>query len=111
MRAAVREWTSARPSDEVLRALGGRVPVAPVNRVDDIFADPHVRAREMLVEVEQPGSATPVVLAGSAIKLTETPAGVYRRGPLLGEHTDEVLAECGLSDGELAELRAAEAVR
>jgi crotonobetainyl-CoA:carnitine CoA-transferase CaiB-like acyl-CoA transferase len=93
VRAAVREWTSARSSDEVLGALGGRVPVAPVNRVDDIFADPHVRAREMLVEVEQPGSATPVVLAGSAIKLTETPAEIRRRAPLLGEHTEEILAE------------------
>jgi crotonobetainyl-CoA:carnitine CoA-transferase CaiB-like acyl-CoA transferase len=97
VRAAVREWTSARSSDDVLRALGGRVPVAPVNRVDDIFADPHVHAREMLVEVEQPGSARPVTLAGSAIKLTETPAGVRRRAPLLGEHTDEILAEVGLS--------------
>jgi formyl-CoA transferase len=81
------------------------VPVASVNAVDDIFADEHARVREMLVSVEQPGSAEPVTLAGTAIKLTETPGGIYRRGPLLGEHTDEVLAELGLAEAELGELR------
>jgi len=52
-----------------------------------------VAARSMLVTVEQPDGSEPVVLAGSPIKLTETPAGVYRRPPRLGEHTAEVLAE------------------
>jgi crotonobetainyl-CoA:carnitine CoA-transferase CaiB-like acyl-CoA transferase len=48
-----------------------------------------------------------VTLAGTAIKLTETPGGIYRRGPLLGEHTEQVLAEVGVGGGELDELRAA----
>jgi crotonobetainyl-CoA:carnitine CoA-transferase CaiB-like acyl-CoA transferase len=105
VRELVGEWTATLTNDELLVAIGGRVPVAPVNAVDDIFADEHARVREMLVSVEQPGSAEPVTLAGTAIKLTETPGGIYRRGPLLGEHTDEVLAELGLAEAELGELR------
>jgi formyl-CoA transferase len=105
VRELVGDWTATLTNDELLVAIGGRVPVAPVNAVDDIFADEHARVREMLVSVEQPGSAEPVTLAGTAIKLTETPGGIYRRGPLLGEHTNEVLAELGLAEAELGELR------
>ena len=96
IREAVSAWTEARPTAEVLRVLGGHVPVAPVNTVVDIFGDPHFAAREMLVQVEQPGAPEPVTIAGAPIKLTETPGGVRRRAPLLGEHTDEILKEVGL---------------
>ncbi|MFD0392628.1 hypothetical protein ACFQ3Z_07135 [Streptomyces nogalater] len=46
----------------------------------------------MLVAVEQPGDARPVVFPNCPIRFTATPSGVYRRPPLLGEHTEEVLA-------------------
>jgi crotonobetainyl-CoA:carnitine CoA-transferase CaiB-like acyl-CoA transferase len=97
IREAVSTWTEARRTDEVLRTLGGHVPVAPVNSVADIFDDPHFAAREMLVRVEQPGAPEPVTIAGAPIKLTETPGGVRRRAPLLGEHTEEILKEVGLA--------------
>ncbi len=90
-------WTRARSKQEVMSALAGRVPVGPVNTAADLFADPHVRARGMLAEVELPGDNARVHLAGVPIKLTATPTGVYRRPPRLGEHTAEVLAEAGLS--------------
>lgn len=96
-RRIVRDWSSARSTQEVLSALAGRVPVGPVLSVDQIFDDPHPRSREMLVEVEHAGSPTPVVYAGLPIKFTETPGGIYRRPPRLGEHTEEILAEIGLS--------------
>lgn len=86
-------WTSARTTAEVVEALGGMVPVGPVNNAADLFSDPHVRAREMLVAVDHPGSPRPVVLPNSPIKLTATPTGVYRRAPKLGEHNQEVLRE------------------
>jgi crotonobetainyl-CoA:carnitine CoA-transferase CaiB-like acyl-CoA transferase len=96
VRGAVSAWTTSRTTAEVVDVLGGRVPVGPVQTAEAIFADPHVAAREMLVEVPQPDGSRPVVLPASPIKLTATPAGVYRRPPRLGEHTDEVLAEVGL---------------
>ena len=90
-------WTSRHSTREVVEALAGRVPVGPVNTAADIFRDPHVKARGMLVEVEQPGRNDPVTLVGCPVKLTETPSGIYRRPPCLGEHTQEVLAEAGIS--------------
>jgi len=96
VRGVVSGWTSARTTAEVVTALGGRVPVGPVQTANAIFDDPHVAARGMLVEVAQPDGSRPVVLPAPPIKLTGTPAGVYRRPPRLGEHTAEVLAEVGM---------------
>ena len=96
VRDLVTQWTARHTKREIVDALGGKVPAGPVNSARDIFADPHPRARGMLVEVEQPGENPPVVLAGPAIKLAATPAAIYRRPPCLGEHTAEVLAEAGV---------------
>ena len=80
-----------------MAALGGKVPAGPVQTVRDIFADPHARSRDMLVEVEHAGcDSRKAVYAGTPIKLTATPGGIYRRPPRLGEHTVEVLAEFGI---------------
>jgi crotonobetainyl-CoA:carnitine CoA-transferase CaiB-like acyl-CoA transferase len=68
-----------------------------VNTAADIFADPHAQVRGMLVEVEQPGDNRSITLAGSPIKLTGTPSGIYRRPPNIGEHSEEILAEAGIS--------------
>lgn len=97
VRAAVTAWTSVRTKAEVTAVLGGTVPVGPVQDVSEILADPHVRAREMLVEVEQPGSASPVTLAGQPLKFSSTPNPPVRRAPLLGEHQDEVLVRSGIA--------------
>jgi crotonobetainyl-CoA:carnitine CoA-transferase CaiB-like acyl-CoA transferase len=110
-------WTSVRTKAEILDVLGGRVPCAPVNTSAEIFADPHVVAREMIVEVEHPGrtqSTAPAAaarIAGVPIKLTETPGGVRRRGPLLGEHTDDVLAQFGFLPDEIADLKSGDVLR
>jgi crotonobetainyl-CoA:carnitine CoA-transferase CaiB-like acyl-CoA transferase len=95
-------WTRRHTTDEVVAALAGEVPVGPVNRAVEIFADPHVKARQMLVEVPLPGNNESVVLAGVPVKMTATPTGIYRRAPRLGEHTEEILAEAGLPAGARA---------
>jgi crotonobetainyl-CoA:carnitine CoA-transferase CaiB-like acyl-CoA transferase len=98
--AAILDWTRGRSRRDVVEALAGRVPVGPVQFADDIFRDPHASVRDMLVKVEMPGANPPLTLAGAPIKLTGTPSGVYRRPPLVGEHTAEVLAEAGIPSKE-----------
>jgi len=110
VRKIIAGWTIGRTKAEIVEVLGGKVPVAPVNTIADIYADRHTAARGMLVEVEQPGSANPVTIVGPPIKLTETPSAIRRRAPLLGEHTDEVLSDVGMSDDEIAGLRKAEVI-
>ncbi|MDQ6649142.1 MAG: CoA transferase [Actinomycetota bacterium] len=98
-------WTATRTRAEITDRLGGEVPCGPVNTADVIMADPHVRARDMLVELDQPGSAAALTVAGSPIKLSRTPAGPFRRAPLLSEHADEVLAEVGVPASTVAGWR------
>ncbi|SEB24745.1 CaiB/BaiF CoA-transferase family protein [Variovorax sp. YR216] len=104
--AAVEDFTRRHSKAELAQQLGGVTPFGPVYTARDIFADPHFARREMLVEVEHPGCSTPVRIAGVPIKLSETPGGVRRRAPLLGEHTDDVLQGLGLEPEEIARLRA-----
>lgn len=104
--AIVENWTKTRTKDQIAQALDGRVPFGPVNTAADILADPHMAIREMLAEVEHPGSATPVTIAGTPIRMTRTPGGVHRRAPLAGEDTDALLRAAGLGAEHIEELRA-----
>ena len=83
----IEPWVAERTTAEVMEILGGRVPVGPVNNAEAVFHDPHCRARNMLVEIEQPGTSAPVTVAGVPIKFTKTPGRVRGRAPKLGEHT------------------------
>ncbi len=96
----VTAWTKARSKREIALALGGKVPAGPVNDVGDIWNDPHVAVRNMLAAVEHPGSERTAMIANSPLRLSATPAGVRRRAPLLGEHTEEVLREAGIAGPE-----------
>ncbi|MDE2275093.1 MAG: CoA transferase [Burkholderiales bacterium] len=80
------------------------VPCGPINDLADVFADPQVRARGMAVPVPHPLSDT-LRLVASPMKLSATPVQVRRPPPLLGEHTDEVLAEIGVAAAEREALR------
>ena len=84
------------------------VPSGPVNTVAEVFDDPQVAHRGMKIAMPYPLAAGGAVeMIGNPIKMSETPPADRRPPPTLGEHTDQVLAELlGLSDRELAELRA-----
>ncbi len=93
---------------ELMERLGGRIPFGPVMNIDEISRDPHFAAREMIVDVEQPGAA-PIRIAGVPIKMTVTPGAVRRRAPLLGEDTLQQLRRAGLSEQEIGNLVACRA--
>jgi crotonobetainyl-CoA:carnitine CoA-transferase CaiB-like acyl-CoA transferase len=93
VRAQMVAWTTAHTTAEIVDLLGGKVPVGPVNDAADLFADPHLEARRMLVAVEHAGAERPVVFPDTPLRFTATPGGIYRRAPRLGEHTEEILAE------------------
>lgn len=97
-------WTAVRTKAELMAALGGRVPIGPVNTNADILADPHAQRRGMLVELPHPGAATPKTVAGPPIHMTATPPAVRDRAPLLGEHTAEILEALDYSRREVTDL-------
>ena len=101
----VSEWTAQRTKQDLIDALGGKIPFGPVFRADDIFADPHFAARNMLAEVEVPGAARPLTIANTPLHMSETPGGVQSRAPLAGEHTEKVLAEFGFDADEINGFR------
>ena len=79
------------------------IPCGPVNDYAQVFADPHIRARGMVVDIDHPVLG-PMQALGSPIKMSETPPDATRRAPLLGEHTHDVLREAGCTDAEIAAL-------
>jgi crotonobetainyl-CoA:carnitine CoA-transferase CaiB-like acyl-CoA transferase len=104
------EVMKTRTKAEWLAALeAAKVPCGAINKLDEVFADPHVAARGMTVEMPHPLTDA-LKLVASPIKLSATPVQYRRPPPLLGEHTDEVLCEAGLSEAERAALRDAGAI-
>ncbi|MEE8581747.1 MAG: CoA transferase [Myxococcota bacterium] len=99
--ADVEEW--------VRRLNGAGVPCGPVLDLGQVFADPQVLMREMLVELPHPEVGT-FRTTGLPVKLSRTPGRIERRPPLLGEHNDEVLKECGLEAEEIEALRAEQVI-
>lgn len=106
MDAIVAEWTRGRSKHEVMRLLGAAgVPCGACLDTGEVLADPHLRARDMIVDVYYPTRGT-YQTVGCPIKLSDSPAEISRP-PLLGEHTAEVLdALCGVTAEELQRLRA-----
>jgi formyl-CoA transferase len=105
--ALIAGWTRSRTSGELLEALhAAAVPAGLVYTPADMAGDPHFRARGSLVELDDP-EVGPVLMPAPAPRLSRTPGQVRWAGPRLGQHTDEVLAEAGLSRQDVEALRAA----
>ena len=107
----MQQWCAERARDEAIAELEqARIPCAPVYNLDEVLADPHVNARQLIDEIEYPTSKQPVPITPPALRLSETPATVRHRAPMLGEHTDNVLGELGFSREEIDEFRKAAAI-
>jgi formyl-CoA transferase len=102
---AIGAWTATRTVEEVLKALDeASVPAGKIYTVADIAADPHYRARGML-ETLRMEDGTELAVPGIVPKLSRTPGQHRRPAPGIGQDTDAVLAEIGLTPGQIAELK------
>lgn len=100
------KWAAEKTVDEVVEQFNeANIPCGRVNTIPEVAADPHIRARGMLAEVEHPGAGK-VPLIGIPIKLSKTPGKIKTVAPMVGEHNEEVY--CGLlgyTYQELAQLK------
>jgi formyl-CoA transferase len=103
--ALVEAWTSTRSKHDVMKILGDAgVPCGAVLDTGEVMSDPHLRARDMIVDVEHPVRG-PYVTVGNPIKLSASPTTIGP-SPLLGQHRDEILKALGYSDADIGALEA-----
>jgi len=103
--AAITHWTSSLPIDQVLSALeAAEVPAGRIYSVADIVSDPHYQARDMLLMAQLPGGVS-VKMPGIVPKLSETPGSVNWQGPTLGQHTDAILGDLGMTVADIQRLK------
>lgn len=81
------------------------VGCSSIQNLEEVFDDPHVKARDMVIEMPIKGHSAPAKLVASPLKFSETPATYRRPPPQLGEHTEEVLKNAGFSAEEVESLQ------
>jgi formyl-CoA transferase len=101
----IETWTRQRTKHEVMQLLGeAGVPSGACQDTAEVLADPHLRAREMIVDIDFPTRGT-YQTVGCPIKLSDSPAHITRP-PMLGEHTEDVLSSvCDVDANTLKRLR------
>lgn len=101
LRNPVAEWV--RQLEE------GGVPCGPINELSDVFADPQVMSRDMILEIPHP-TLGKIQQAGIPIKFSGAQGSIDRHPPLLGEHTGEILLEVGYSEDDVVRLKQEEVI-
>jgi len=102
----LRKQFCSRPREYWLPRLdANQIPNAPINTIAEVFNNPQIKHMGIPKQITHPKLGTSN-LVGSPINLSETPATFYRAAPLLGEHTEEVLAKLGYDVQTIKDLRA-----
>ena len=102
----ISDVTRQRSSSELIAKLNkAGVPCGPINRMDEVFADPQVQHLGMAAPVQH-GSLGEIEVVSQPVKLSRTPSRIAHPTPEKGEHTEEVLKEYGYDDKSIAEFRA-----
>ena len=103
------EFLKKPTAEWVTQLEAGGVPCGPINELSDVFTDPQVLERNMLLEVAHPTLGT-IKQAGIPIKYSRTEGEIRLPPPLLGEHTRELLTEMGYTEAQLKDLADSEAI-
>jgi len=105
LNAIIEAWTMGQNKHEVMRRMAeAGVPCGACQDTGEVLSDPHLKARDMIVDLEYPRRGT-YQTVGCPVKLADSPVAVSRP-PLLGEHTEALLGSlCGLSAGDVRALR------
>jgi crotonobetainyl-CoA:carnitine CoA-transferase CaiB-like acyl-CoA transferase len=99
-------WCAERTTQEAVDTLAAaRIPAGPVLSPQQALEHPHIRAAGFMKDVDYPGLPNPAPVARVAVRLSQTPGEIVTRAPLLGEHTDLVLADLGYDCAAVAALR------
>jgi formyl-CoA transferase len=107
--ATIEDWTKTKTKFEAMDILNQYdIPCGPILSMEELAAEPSLRETGTVVEVDHPTRGK-YLTVGNPIKMSDSPSEVAR-SPLLGEHTDEVLAELGFSAADIAAMRAEKAV-
>lgn len=102
-------FRAGKREDWLRRLIARDVPAAPINTLDEVFADPQVKSYGFPIEVEHPQMGK-IQLIGNAVDMSRTPPTIDRPPPVLGEQTEEILGALGLDAQAIADLRAKGAV-
>lgn len=91
-------------ADWLRRLTEKDVPAAPINTLDEVFADPQVKTYGFPIQIEHPQMGT-MKLVGNAVDMSRTPPRIERPPPVLGEHTEKILSDLGYDSAAIAEFR------
>jgi formyl-CoA transferase len=106
LEAIITEWTMQRSKFDVMKVMGDAgVPCGACQDTGEVLADPHLKERGMIVEMEYPPRGGTFQTVGLPMKLSDSPPD-YTRPPMLGEHTEAVLGELlGVSKEDVQRLK------
>jgi crotonobetainyl-CoA:carnitine CoA-transferase CaiB-like acyl-CoA transferase len=102
----MRGWCAERNTDDAVEILGAaKIPCGPVLNAQGALDHPQVQAMKLFEPLDYPGLPRPAPVGRVPLSMTLTDAGILHRAPLLGEHTDRILATLGYGPEAIAGLR------